>query len=175
MENTLNRILEQREALEKRIHLAFRDVPYPGDDNLISTPEHRATCEECHDLYNRFRGIWWRDTLEDDFWHGSLDHAMSFFTASAWQYYLPAYLTHELRSSRFLSLYFGPADYPDLSQYERARTEILSVDQCAVIVDYLSLCVTSHLKDAISKIEDKRALDRWEQILAKKKLDNNAR
>src|SRR5262249_7360996 len=115
-------------------------------------------------------------------------HGMSFFTAAAWQHYLPAYLTHVLRSCRFSSTYFRPIrtpelkeykqkrtrlltfdQYAELKEYRRKRVELLTIDQCEVVVEYLSLCLSSHSRCSITASSDKLALDNWERILSRKK------
>lgn len=40
----------------KEVEKAFAANIYPGDENLVSTAEHRAECEECRNLYESVIG-----------------------------------------------------------------------------------------------------------------------
>ena len=124
--------------LIENIKEAFADVPYPGNENLISTAEHRAMCDECQGLYNFFVGKTWQETLDkkSDGW---LDHGQSFFLPLAWQYYLPAYLIQRISEKHFPSLYFQPNEDPELIEFEENRIQLLTSWQCDVIVDYLEI------------------------------------
>jgi hypothetical protein len=42
---------------------AFANNKYPGDENLISSSEHLAECEECRGYYEFFVGKTWQDCL----------------------------------------------------------------------------------------------------------------
>jgi len=83
-------------ALKRRIREAFADVPYPGDDYLVA----HANYGDAYTLTKEaFRGLDdWR-TLDPTFLDESLDgwgSALSFFTPSAFRFYLPAYLLADL-------------------------------------------------------------------------------
>lgn len=51
--------------LIERIKKAFADVPHPGDDGIIGTPEHVAVCDECSDLRQALVGRRWTDLVDD--------------------------------------------------------------------------------------------------------------
>ena len=79
-----------------KIQAAFADVAYPGDDDLTD-----STCgEEPAALIEDFRGkIDWR-ILDTAFLNQAPDgwgSALSFFSASALRFYLPAYLIADIR------------------------------------------------------------------------------
>ena len=79
------------ETVRGAIERAFADVPYPGDDNIVT----RSKCMDLErdDVERAFKGKHWRDVLaypvEFFRYHNS---ALSFFTPEAYQFYVPAYL-----------------------------------------------------------------------------------
>ena len=77
---------ERLQQLKNEIEQAFKDIPYPGDDNI-------AVNKRDEDLEGlaEFKGKHWKD-LTFEFlvpYHKSSTH---FFTPEAYQFYLPAYL-----------------------------------------------------------------------------------
>lgn len=135
----LKKITQTRsKPLIENIKEVFANVPYPKDENLISTPEHRTECEECQELYNFFVSKTWKETLDKKS-YGWLDNAQSFFLPLAWQYYLPAYLIQRIRGKSFSSLYFQPNEDPELVEFEENRVKLLTSRQCDVIIEYLKI------------------------------------
>jgi hypothetical protein len=157
MTNTADRY----RLLISNIKRAFSEVAYPGDDDIISTPDHRLFCEECRELHDVFVGEIWTDLLNDDDWLGWLDHGMSFFSDAGWQYYLPAFLIQSIRQREFSFLYFSPNKDPRLVKYWKARINRLTVDQCWVIVEYLRIVVEEDSKSE----RNKEALQHWQENL----------
>ena len=125
------------EALILRIEAAFEAVTYPGDENLIASPEHRATCEECSDLYEHLRGLRWTDAAASEAWDGWVSHGMSFFLPRAWQYYLPAFLIRTIRMGYLTYIRFLPPAGPNVTDWHDRRAACLTHEQCAVVVEYL--------------------------------------
>lgn len=80
-------------GLVGQIESAFAATPYPGDDRIC---DPRPGDEEVAEYALEFRGARW-DRLHPEFltYH---DAAISFFTAEAFRYFLPAYLIAELRA-----------------------------------------------------------------------------
>ncbi len=124
--------------LIENIKEAFANLPYPNDENLISTSEHRAKCAECRGLYNFFVGKTWQETLDAES-YGWLSHAQSFFLPLAWQYYLPAYLIQIINDKSFPTLYFRRDEDPELVEFEENRIKLLTSWQCDVIIEYLEI------------------------------------
>ncbi|MCY7345616.1 MAG: hypothetical protein LH614_05280 [Pyrinomonadaceae bacterium] len=124
--------------LIKNIKEAFLNVPYPGDENLVSTPEHRAECEECEGIYSYFVGKTWEKTLDKKSYDW-LGHGQSFFLPLAWQYYLAAYLIQRVSKELFPTLYFLPNEDPELIEFEENRINLLTSRQCDVIIKYLKI------------------------------------
>ena len=115
----------------------FADVPHPGDDGIIGTPEHVEVCGECGDLRAALGGRRWRELADDESSSAYVSQAISFYTAGGWQYYLPAYLIQSIRRGRFSSLYFRPTSDPGLVEYQEERVGRLTPDQCRVVIAYL--------------------------------------
>lgn len=153
----------QSETLIARIKDAFAEVSYPSDENLVSTPEHRAECDECEDIYNFFVGKSWEEALRKDS-DGWLNYGQSFFEPLAWRYYLPAFLIQEINEDSFSSFYFAPNDDPKLENLEENRIKLLTSWQCSVIVDFLE--ISNELSEGIHRwVEDDNlvALSYWKE------------
>lgn len=160
----LRRVKQNRSMiLIERIKSAFAEVFYPGDENLIGTPEHRAECDECGDIYNFFVGKSWQEALRQDS-NGWLGYGQSFFEPLAWQYYLPALLLREINEDSFSASYFAPNDDPQLDDFEDNRINLLTSRQCGVVVEFLE--ISNELSEGIhSWIEDDNltALAYWQE------------
>ena len=128
----------EKTQLQARIRAAFKNVPYPGDDN-IGDPLGR---DDAEGVTEWLRGVNWRTlSRRKDLWNLGL----YFMTPEACHYYLPAYLLVALKhpySSAVggvtlrLRPYDGPHPYPKeiFSQF----VSLLSPDQKQVIRDFLS-------------------------------------
>jgi hypothetical protein len=86
----------QSESLVAKVARAFADVPYPGDDDLTGS----TYGEEPAALVEAFKGKnEWRE-LDARFLDQAPDgwaSALSFFSANALHFYLPAYLIADLK------------------------------------------------------------------------------
>ncbi len=151
------------QLLINRIKEAFADVPYPGDESIISTPDHILICEECRGLYKIFKGVRRGDTLEGEEWFDHLGYGMSFFSSSGWQYFLPAYLIQSIRHDDLSSLYFSIDSDGELTEYWENRAGQLSKEQCEVLVDYLSTVVELNRDYPYSLERDVAALEQWKE------------
>jgi len=127
------------EPLIERIKNAFAGVVYPGNENIVSTSEHRAECEECQEIYDFFVSKTWEEILDEEESDNWLGYGQSFFEPLAWQYYLPAYLIKEINEDSFSSFYFAPNDDPELENFEENRLKLLTSRQCWVIVEFLEI------------------------------------
>jgi hypothetical protein len=77
---------ERLQRLKDEIERAFRDIPYPGDDNIAFNKR-----DEDLERLAEFKGKHWKD-LTFEFLVPSHYSSMTFFTTEAFQFYLPAYL-----------------------------------------------------------------------------------
>jgi signal transduction histidine kinase len=69
-----------------KIEAAFAARPYPGDDQLVAD----ATDGESAEIAEAFRGLHWSEPSPEMLeYHYS---ALTFFTAAAWRYYVPAFM-----------------------------------------------------------------------------------
>ena len=74
--------------LKLRIGGAFREMPYPGDEHIVS--HIRGDCWECEKIKNALKGRHWRDLSFE-----SLDHlreALTFMSPEGFRFYLPAFM-----------------------------------------------------------------------------------
>jgi hypothetical protein len=110
------------ETIKTLIQIAFADTPYPGDDGLV-----RSAGDEPDEVVDLFRGRndWRR--LSGDFVDragAASPSALSFFSAGAFRFYLPAYLIADL--DRKL-IYTDPLFYLYFGLDQRTRTQSVSV------------------------------------------------
>ena len=158
---------EDYSPLVERIRQVFAEVPYPGDDDIISTPEHRAVCDECSGLHESLAGRGWTELVEDDASGGEVGHAMSFYTPAGWQYYLPAYLIQHLQRRRFTSLDLRPTRNPELVAHQEERHRRLTAGQCRVVIAYL-LIVHKEERSCRYEVERNReAVEHWKEVYRK--------
>lgn len=150
-------------ALVERIERAFADVPYPGDDRVIATPEHVASCDECGRLQKALAGRRWQELIDDEEAYNHVGHAMSFFSPAGWQYYLPAYLIQTVRRGEPDSLYFRPTTDPELADHHERRTNLLTAEQCRAVLDYLLAARARELSAAYTDESDGGAVELWEE------------
>jgi hypothetical protein len=75
------------------VEAAFKNVPYPGNDNLIDSSGHWESPE----VVEAFRGRHWKDISLDTLFTHRL--SLSLFSPKAFLFYLPAYLVAALLHS----------------------------------------------------------------------------
>lgn len=147
-----------------KVKNAFSKNEYPDDENIISSPEHRAICDECSRYYDFFVGKTWEDCLNDESYR-ELGGAQSFFTTLGWQYYLPAYLIGLIKRNLFYAGNFEEytGDYAELIEWQKDKISLLTSEQCEVIVDYLE--ITLKVWEGISKgdEDDLSPLNFWKE------------
>jgi len=159
------------DELIEKIEIAFSGNKYPGDENLISSQEHLAECEECRGYYDYFVGKSRKQILEEDS-YGKLGGGQSFFKPLAWHYYFPAYLIKCVRLGKFFSFNFNPPDESEFededfaefwNEFEQPRIDLLSPAQCEVIIDYLQ--ITLEVWKGVEKgyEDDLRPLNFWKE------------
>lgn len=148
-------------ALVERIERAFADVPYPGDDRIIATPEHVAACEECGGLHEALAGRSWQELIDDEESFDHVSHAMSFYSAAGWQYYLPAYLIQTIKRGTPSSLYFRPDDDPELTEYHGRRVNRLTAEQRRAVLDYLLAAQADGRSNPYADERNREAVEHW--------------
>lgn len=83
---------EHLELLRREIEEAFSDVPYPGDNNIVS---HK--CWECDEILETMRGTHWKDWVTGPPENcRELMGALFLLTPEAYRFYFPAYLIHSI-------------------------------------------------------------------------------
>ncbi len=152
---------ENYSLLTDRIREVFGDVPYPGDQNIISTPDHVQSCGECSLLYHALVGKRWTELSEDDSSSGYISHAMSFFTAAGWHHYLPAYLIQSINLRRFSSMYFGPR----FNARWNERISRLTPRQCKTVIAYLLIVLKEDVQSQYCVDRNVEAIRHWKGIL----------
>lgn len=110
------------EAIKSQIRRAFADTPYPGDHALV-----RSVGDEPDEVVELFRGKDdWRGLTADfvDKAGAASPCALSFFSAGAFRFYLPAYLIADLDGQL---VYTDPLFYLYYGLDEETRAKPVSV------------------------------------------------
>ncbi|MEK7725173.1 MAG: DUF6714 family protein [Acidobacteriota bacterium] len=164
----------------KKVKLAFVNNKYPGDDNLVSSAEHRAKCDECKRTYDFLVGKTWEDCLNEESYR-KLGGAQSYMKPLTWHYYLPAYLIQLVKNSHFSAIYDfeefmdKDGDLPEIVEMQNERINLLTSKQCEVIIDYLE--ITFKVWEGIEKgyQDDTNSLNYWkrnyQKALSKEKIN----
>ena len=119
--------MEKLRELKAVIVDAFRDVPYPGDQNLFL---HQ--CEECAEFREFFKGkIWtnWKDRPEDFFVNADFSF-MSVLSPAAFQYYMPLLLLGSLEGELAADLANSLTQslgYPELFKETKSEGELQEI------------------------------------------------
>jgi hypothetical protein len=154
---------EDYSPLVERIKQVFADVPYPGDDNIIGTPEHVAVCDECSGLHDALAGRRWPELIDDEEASGHVDHAMSFFSPAGWHYYLPAYLIQRVNRRQFSSRHFSPRTDPGLVEFWEERVSRLTGDQCRAVIAYLLFVLREDDSSRYARERNREAAEHWKE------------
>ena len=134
------------EELKSLIRAAFKDVPYPGDDNIAGCGRSLTPigCDDCDPLAAHFKGTSWQQhtpqTLE--FW----DSLILFFHAEALHYYLPAFMLADLDDPKGewisevfdkIQFAYSPGDENYEATYATKNAKLLSAPQRQAVIEYL--------------------------------------
>ena len=132
-------------ALVKRIHAAFAENRYPGDDHLTVYLRRGRKFDETFQL---LRGKTWQEMPVDDFISG--DTPIPDLTPEAFHYYMPALLLAALDGcsdlAGALTFHFTPSFHEQLArQYEEdehrevfeKRVALFTAEQRRIIADVL--------------------------------------
>jgi hypothetical protein len=85
--------------LIRQIDNIFKDIPYPGDENIVDNPSH---CPECKEVSKAFNKKHWKEVLlELEFslmsflkFPAIIPDSFLLLTSKAFQFYLPAFLIY---------------------------------------------------------------------------------
>ena len=136
-------------SLHESIEAAFRDVPYPGDDNLAV---YNAEGRDYDETFQLLRGTVWKELCVDRFIHG--DTPFPDLAPEAFHYFMPAFLTAIVDAAADAtvadSLLFslspenakrtdGEFPYDNTAAYNQ-RMDLLTTMQRQVIVDVFHEC-----------------------------------
>ena len=128
----------------EKVEKAFADVPYPNLEYFAGSPEHNQTCDECREANDFFVGKKWENCLDDEESFRQLGNGFPFFKPSVWHYFLPAYLIKLVKQARFSGSEFQPfynKKTLELEEWDKEQIDLLSPEQCKVIVDYLEIAL----------------------------------
>jgi hypothetical protein len=127
-------------TLSQEIEAAFSEVTFPGANQLVDSKTHEGQAvasafKDCTD---------WR-SLDAEFLNSAPDglgSALNFFSAKAFQFYLPAYLLADLQGKLSFvepdySLCYSHSDSWDGCIDNDDRYAAFTKSQCEVIVKYL--------------------------------------
>jgi hypothetical protein len=172
----MTREMHNKENVLKHISTAFSAAAYPGDDRLRGSD----LGDEPYQVEQEFRGKRdWRilDARFLDEAPGGLGSALSFFSQEAFRFYIPAYmsadirgqlervdpvfhLTHGLERSS-MHHRINPELYGDLTWFEYGRLNFLifTFEEAAAIVDYL--CIRREESEFDRKIINEALENYW--------------
>jgi len=140
---------ERERSLVERIARAFADVPVPADDELLHPDCRDSTSVEPYRGFAR-----WQDvpaaTLIMNY------DGPSFFSAKAFRFFLPAFLTLTLERYRTSTDYVCDATVHELvphTDYARSRYAELTPTECALVVEFLETMEASpeHTDTALAR------------------------
>lgn len=148
----------------EKVKKAFADVPYPNLEYFAGSPEHNQKCDECREANDFFVGKKWEDCLDDEEAFRQLGNGEPFFETSVWHYFLPAYLIKLIKQARFSIHTFEPIlddDLPEVVKWQKEKRDLLTAEQCKVIVEYLE--ITLKVWEGIEKgyQDDTKPLNFW--------------
>lgn len=125
MNKELRRSPDKALKIKEQVKLAFAEVSYPGDKNLV-----HGSSLEAKEIENFLKGKHWEDvTLESLRSNPPMDPSacLSFMTREAFQYYLPAYLVitldHKLEADVIPEFTIRALSIPEIPESNRVRYE----------------------------------------------------
>jgi hypothetical protein len=133
------------------IENAFASVNYPGDARIVY--DNSGFHLECEQTKEAFKGKGWKELMLPFI----IDHyaALYFFTAEAFQFYLPAYLVASVKhydqadrvpGAVIFSLTLRPLDQVSRDSFF-SKIELFSVAQKKVIIEFLEFMRDEHGED----------------------------
>ncbi len=155
---------EERNALRYAIARAFEGVPYPGDDAVLA-----ADCIDEMDVEHFYGRSWetgW-NALSAELIERHYD-SLSFLSPSAYQFFLPAYLTYAVSAfddETSLVLYWllfdlDPESLPtELRNRSYVQKEALTGQQRQVVAEFLTFVARRTAHDEL-RTRAQRALER---------------
>lgn len=140
------------EELKSVIKEAFKDVAYPGDDNIAGCS--RIGCSDCDVLAAHFKGTIWQEHNPETLI--GCDSAPTFLYREALHYYVPAFMLADLddpsgdyipnlHDSIVWNHWLGDNSFED-NGYHQTETKkyinLLSVPQHKAIIEYFKYSYT---------------------------------
>jgi len=164
---------ERLQRLKDEIEGAFRDMPYPGDDNIAANKR-----DECEEGLAAFKGKHWKD-ITFEFLVPNLKSSATFFTPEAYRFYLPAYLMvvaeYYFESDALSVNIIKDLVLPDEGKYEKwkrncdefyERFEPLNTEQKRAIKSFLEFTIDMYMyRDATLCNDNILALERYWQYM----------
>ena len=134
---------QDRAELRDRVVQAFKDAPYPGDDNLIRNPL-AVQMDDYAQIVAHCKGKHWQELDRQAIVNNDVN--LPFFSPEAFRFYLPAFLVVALEDpegNEFDKIVFNllpppPNDSEDV-EYFAKMVAGLSRTQREVIRDFLEL------------------------------------
>lgn len=127
---------EEGQFLAARLSSVFGDPPRPHitltvatgfDDEWVLSPERQA------ELASRDAELHWTEVTDEAI--AGAQHYFAFSDAEGWRFYLPAFIRHYLKEFPV-----GGWDAVKTACRSRECFDLLTVDQIALIDDFLALC-----------------------------------
>lgn len=157
---------DKLETLITEIRQAFANAAKPNDENIIvGDDNHFAKCDECREARDYFWGRTRESISQDKEAFRQTINALSFFTPSAWYYYLPEYLIGCLQNNRLRVNVFWHHEEPIVKErFWSERIELLNAQQCAIIIAYLNFALKKYEDDFRKANDCQRIINWWREI-----------
>ena len=137
----------------QQIEIAWRDVPYPGDDNIFTPDSY-----DDEDIVNYFGGTTWRG--HDPAKLRAHSSAFTFFTPEAFHYWLPAFMIAEIENPAEADVIGDYIPWSLSNKYAPQRWPLFSQAQRNAVASYLRFQIE---KFPDCSDDEREALNVWEQ------------
>jgi hypothetical protein len=124
-----NRCEMKASEVLRLIHDAWRDVPYPGDDNIFTKDSY-----DDEDIVNYFGGTTWRN--RDPAKLRAHSSAFTFFTPQAFHYWLPAFLIAAIENPEEADVICDYIPWSVCDVYAPERWPLFSPEQRQAVAVY---------------------------------------
>ncbi len=139
-------------GIKVKIESAFKDIPYPGDENIVA-----SDYQEALDVAEHFRGVRWMEFKDIPSKFLSMRYSGDIFwlTPKAFQYFLPIYMIQSLIDYKAADLLPGeivtsfapPPDKPGLIKQVSKKISLMNPAQLNAILLYLEFFKREHSRD----------------------------
>jgi hypothetical protein len=144
--------MNKMDALFQQVAYAFREVPYPGDQNIVC-----HDCDECFTILQHFRGLSPQEATPEII----AEHfdSLPLLTAEAKQYLLPAYLRESIRDPHSLVCQFTLYTLEDV--HRMAPHGGYTVSQRSAINAFIDYIASQAGEEYVNELA--RAKTQWKQ------------